>query len=356
MALEGRIKEFGVADILQLIAQQQKTGILMIENKHEKAEVYFVDGQIIETQRFQQSDRNPLGEILIRAGLISFHDLKSALAKQKKTCEHLGHILLREGFATKEQLEKTILIQAYETFYDILQWYDGTYRFISHNISIDNSLSSIPALEVILLDVLRMIDEWPGVKQVITSFNMVFARGEKKTDGKLDSDELLVYDLVNGSNTVQDIVDKSLLGRFSACKVLAGLFQNQYIKLTPAKAKKRRPGGVTTFQKAVGVASYAGLFSILSLLFLLAAKHPGSVIPLPNQKTWAQSHIKQYLRLGTMQKLAKALEIFRLKNGRYPEKTAELVSSGILRDGDLKAFTNETITYSKKGDFYLISF
>jgi len=353
MALEGNIKEFGVADILQLVSQQQKTGILLVDKKEEKAEIYFLDGQITETRVSQRKATEPLGEMFVKAKLISADNLKRALDKQKETYGHLGQILLQDGLISKDDLEKAIQTQAYETFYDILQWRDGSYRFVPEKISIDHDVP-IPGLESILLDVFRMIDEWPDVKKVITSFDMVFDKIEEKNQAELYPDETLVYSLIDGKNTVQEIINKDLLGRFTTCKILVELLQQGYIKLISAKAEKKVARAGIPFRKAVGLFSYVGLIIILYLLFLLPTRFPESVLPVLNPKYLEKSYLQTYFKNRIIQKLEKALEIFRLQNGGYPESLGELISAGILQDNDLQVDDYSSVTYSKRGDFYTV--
>ena len=47
MALEGRIKDFGLADIFQLIQLQKKTGVLTVKNDQQKAAILFEGGMIV---------------------------------------------------------------------------------------------------------------------------------------------------------------------------------------------------------------------------------------------------------------------------------------------------------------------
>ncbi len=53
MALEGFLQEFGLADILQLIYFQRKTGILNIKGKLDSIELSFINGNIagLKSQR-----------------------------------------------------------------------------------------------------------------------------------------------------------------------------------------------------------------------------------------------------------------------------------------------------------------
>ncbi|MET0405181.1 MAG: DUF4388 domain-containing protein, partial [Cystobacter sp.] len=50
MALTGTLKDFGIADILQLIGQQQKTGVLALTHKDDSVHVAFKDGNIVKAE------------------------------------------------------------------------------------------------------------------------------------------------------------------------------------------------------------------------------------------------------------------------------------------------------------------
>jgi hypothetical protein len=51
----------------------------------------------------------PLGENLINKGLITLQQLNEALTEQRKNPqERLGDVIVRLGFATKEQIESAL--------------------------------------------------------------------------------------------------------------------------------------------------------------------------------------------------------------------------------------------------------
>lgn len=353
MALEGSIRDFGVADILQLISQQQKTGILLVEKPEESVEVYFMNGAITETRSSQQTTR--LGEILVKGNLISADHLKHAMEKHKETFEYLGQILLKEGLLKKDDLEHIIQTQIYETFYDILQWRDGHYRFIPQNLKADPAgLAQVPSLESILLDVLRMIDEWPDIKSTIRSFAYVFGIEPDKSEEALDADELLVYNLIDGKKTIQEIIDGCILGRFSACKILIGLLEQGYIRIIAEKSEKKPVEGTFSFQRIIGIASYAGLGISICILLLLPGRFPGSMLPALNQDYFQKSYLQKYLTNNAVQKLKKALEVFHLQYTKYPDSLKELVTAHILNDHDIKGYGGKSFTYTRQANSYTI--
>ena len=100
MVLKGQIKVFGVADIIQLISQQQKTGVLCVEKELAgKVEIRFLNGNIIGAKPSEYKTSSPLGEMLVSAKLLSHRNRNKVLKEQQKTFEYLGKILVREGLA-----------------------------------------------------------------------------------------------------------------------------------------------------------------------------------------------------------------------------------------------------------------
>jgi hypothetical protein len=298
--------------------------------------------------------RDPLGEMLVKAKLISTDDLKRALNKQKDTFEYLGEILLKDGLINQTDLEKAILTQVHETFYDLLQWRDGQYRFVPEKLSIDPNLSAIPSVESILLDVFRMIDEWPDVQKFITSFDMVFEKIEEKNQKISDTDRLRVYSFIDGTKTVQEIIDETLLGRFGACMILSELLEKGYIKLVTKKTKRRRPKKSISLQKAVGIISYFALFITFYAISLMPTRFPENILPILNPKDLKSSYLQQYYQYRMIQKLKKSVEIFYLQNGQYPDSLGQLVVTRILNDANVLFYADGSIIYSKDEDTYTI--
>ncbi|MFC1592315.1 DUF4388 domain-containing protein [Thermodesulfobacteriota bacterium] len=353
MALEGEIKEFGVADILQLMAQQQKTGILVVEHKDQSAEVYFRNGEIAETRSSKQMAR--LGDMLVQGKLIEQGELKKVLDKQKDTFEQLGQILIKDGYLKKEQLERIVLTQCYETFYDILQWRDGTYRFITEKVRSDSSLPPLPGLESILLDVLRMIDEWPDIKQIIRSFEMVFGKVADRDVGELEEDELPVYSLVDGHNTVQKVISGSLLGRFSTCKILIDLLQDGFIELVAETAAKEKAEERFSLKRCASAGSYAGLALALLVLVLLPTRFPENILPVLLEKYYGGSYLQQYFDRSAVLRLEKALRAFYVQNGSYPANVSDIVAAGFLTEADLQTSKGASISYANQGSYYSLA-
>ena len=71
MALSGTLKDFGIADILQLIGQQTKTGKLRLTTGSDEVEIAFVTGNVVFASEKKRDKANLLGNLLIRAEMLT---------------------------------------------------------------------------------------------------------------------------------------------------------------------------------------------------------------------------------------------------------------------------------------------
>ena len=71
MALKGTLKDFGIADILQLIGQQQKTGSLVLTQKQDSVAVTFKDGNIVRAETTSRNRKELIGSMLVAASLVT---------------------------------------------------------------------------------------------------------------------------------------------------------------------------------------------------------------------------------------------------------------------------------------------
>ncbi len=366
MALQGTLKDFSITEIIQLIGQQLKTGILRVRRGKNLAEIHFVDGMIVHVYSNYRGKKDLIGEILVTAKLITEEQLERVLRIQKDTLKYLGEILVELQLLTKDHILQVISTQIYETIYDLFWWEDGTFNF---DLKLVESYKKIPfalSAEQVLLSILRMVDEWSEIEKKIYSPNLVFRKvaQEKTLDPisspnylkeKLSSEQELVYNLVDGQRTVQEIIDRSLLGRFNASDILADLMEIGLIEVarieTPSFFKK-----VSTFRfKEVLTYVYCGT-SLLVIILLLAYFKPSVLHHLTDSKI-ERADLEIPMNLThkmQLQRIKNALEIYYLEQGKYPDRIEELVSTRLLQKDDL--YYRKGVAYQfelKEGKYYL---
>ena len=129
MALSGTLKDFGIADILQLIGHQTKTGKLVLKNGPEEVDVLFVEGNVVFATDNARQKESLLGSMLLRAELLSDDKLEEALLLQKRSLKRLGDVLLEQNYLAPEDLAQVMRLQTTETLYKLFSWKSGTYEF-----------------------------------------------------------------------------------------------------------------------------------------------------------------------------------------------------------------------------------
>jgi len=354
MALEGKIKDFGVADIIQLVSQQQKSGVLCVEKSGMKSEISFLNGNITGAKPSDYKTCRPLGKMLVSAKLLTKKNLKKALKEQEKTFEYLGQILVKEGLVVREDIERALMTQIYETAYNILGWEEGTYCFEPKQVNPDPILSNPVPVESMLLDVLRMIDEWPEVEAEISSLDLLFHPVRDVSEEGLDDEDLIYFRLVDGKNTIQEIIDRSLAGKFATCKALVDLTRRGYIEgLMPESSGVAGKGGfdLSHFIKPL---SYAAVVLMLGSLIILPMVFSINIFPLFSSGEFKGSVVQSYLDNDKMKKVKMALEMYRMKEGQYPDKLSELVLSGFLNKKEMTLSGKDAIEYVSTGKKYTL--
>jgi hypothetical protein len=225
-SLEGRIEEFSISEILQIVAMGQKTGTLVIEGARERVSVYFKDGKAVYADPAYK--REYLGDILVKQGVVSNDDVKEALSRQRKFNElgmrvRIGSILVSMGVLTDEQLSEYVADQIKDSIYSIMAEKSGTFRFVPKlNISSYDIVTELN-VEDIILEGTRLIDEWSMINEKLLDFDGVYAVNTElleKDTTLLSANEWRVLSLLDGRRSVNDVIATSKLGRFEICKVI----------------------------------------------------------------------------------------------------------------------------------------
>jgi hypothetical protein len=119
------IEDLTVADFMMLLAQNQKTGQLTIENGDNRLKLAFRDGAIIYAA--STGIRETVGAMLVGRELITEEQLKTALQRQKEQegTALLGNILIEMGVVTAEDLNKVVFLQFQNVIREALPWAEG---------------------------------------------------------------------------------------------------------------------------------------------------------------------------------------------------------------------------------------
>jgi hypothetical protein len=261
--LQGTIESFGIAEIFQLVSQQGKTGVLEIHTGDGMAKLRFREGKLAEAWPDKRSPGEQIGEMLIRAGLISPMQLNQALDRQRESLRKVGDLLIQMGAVRAADFQAILALQHRETVYRLLRLKRGRFVFLPQSVELEEGVSALMDTGMLLMEGFRQIDEWPKLLEKIPSEKQIYTRVPDVLPSEdLSAEESRVLNFVDGTATVREIMDRSRLGRFCACEALAGLYDRGLI--TPSGAVRR----LRTRSKPVRVTRSADLAVALVLTCL----------------------------------------------------------------------------------------
>ena len=386
MALQGTIRDFGLPDIFQLIGLQRKTGILTLVNDKDKESVTvtFEGGMVVMADSSGRRLEDRLGNVLVKQGKLSRERLEEALTVQKQTLQRLGRILAATNAITTRDLRDALQVQVSQIVFRVFRWRDGRYQFNAADAVDFDRENFVPmSADFILMEGIRMVDEWPIIEKKIPSLDIVFRPVVDPTlievgDGagpdasanssvrvaatstgriRLGAEEERVFRKVDGVRTVQAIIDSTGSGEFEVCRTLFDFLNRNLI--APAgrgSSAESEDDGAQGTSSAVPGYAVAGLVSTLALAGLLVQhRAPFAVTGLDGLLPGSYDVVKDGVLRSRLARLERAIEAWRVTQGRPPASLDELVAAGLVKPEYLQDPWGRPIGYEVTATGYRLS-
>jgi CheY-like chemotaxis protein len=236
--LRGDLRVVPLAEVLQLLDVQEQSGVLTVERSGARVEIYFRRGRVDQAIADGVPDEFLLGRFVTDAELMTRADFEGFLESRGTGGggRLIGQQLVKLGHLAETDLKSCLTRQSSELIYEILRWRHGRFRFAAGMELPPPVIDAALALDVeaVLMEGYRRVDEWHLIERAIDNFDVVFLRNEDSVAqmgrGRLTREELAVLELVNGKNTVKDIVRKSRMGSFEVSKMLYRLLSIKLVR------------------------------------------------------------------------------------------------------------------------------
>lgn len=131
MSIIGDLQDIPLADLIQLLANSQRTGILYINTNEGRSAIVFKNGFVVSASKPNLENR--LGQILKKQNDISELELEMCLKEQAQDRRPLGEILLDRLLVTPDQLRAIMRQQVVETVNEIVNQTEGSFSFHSES-------------------------------------------------------------------------------------------------------------------------------------------------------------------------------------------------------------------------------
>ncbi len=384
MALEGTIRDFGLPDIFQLIGLQRKTGILTLTNERdgESVTVTFENGMVVMADSSARRLEDRLGNVLVKQGKITRERLEEALAVQRQTLQRLGHILTGASAITSRDLREALQVQISQIVFRVFRWRDGRYQFApSESVDYDRENFVPMCTDFILMEGIRMVDEWPIIEKKIPSFDLVFrpvvdpalievgaaagadGGGERRVPAssagriRLSPEEERVFRKVDGDRTVQAIIDATGAAEFEICRTLFDFLNRNLIAPVGVGETRAREA-----ERTEAAASAAPGYVAVALIVVLAAagafvqrSNPFAVTGLPPMLGRTYGLLEDGVMRARLSRLSRAIEAWRASRGSMPPTLEDLAKAGLVDRSYLLDPWRRPFHYESSPRGYLLS-
>jgi DNA-binding response OmpR family regulator len=242
--LRGDLRVVPLAEVLQLLDVQEQSGVLTVERSGARVDMYFRRGRVDQAIAEGVPDEFLLGRFVLDAELMARGDFEAFIESRQRgsspsgvaSTKLLGQSLVKLGHIAEADLKAVLTRQSTELIYEILRWRHGRFRF-SAGMELPPAVIDAALgldVEAVLMEGYRRVDEWHLIERAIDNFDVVFLRNEDSVAqmgrGRLTREELAVLELVNGKNSVKDIIRKSRMGSFEVSKMLYRLLSIKLVR------------------------------------------------------------------------------------------------------------------------------
>src|SRR5436305_7372153 len=151
MAVEGTLDLFKLPEILQLISQQKKTGILTVQGQQDIVAISFLNGRIVAADALSQTLEEGLAQVLVREGMITPSDLHKAAGEHQAAGGRLIDVLVERRYLERAQLLQALRLQTWRLLEQLLRWNEGDFKFYSGDeVSYEEGFNPISVEELLI--------------------------------------------------------------------------------------------------------------------------------------------------------------------------------------------------------------
>ena len=325
MALSGTIADWSFADILQVISTQRKSGTLTLVNDQEVINLTLHAGRIVGAEH-QESGRRRLGflRFLVDTGRVAPAGARKIAEFAKDSKRDPLEMVTEAGLLNGDRLETCFNAYVQELVYVVLQWEDGGYEFITHEVTPKHPDVAL-VCEGLLIEGMRRMDEWVRIAHVVQPYTVFRQVAGAEIPEDLPKRERALLRMVDSVQDTQALVRLTPLTEFEIGDALLNLHQRKLIEVAvdgPSDMQIVELG----VEDLADESAWSRLVRVFTLLFLIVASVAfGS---LTNGTDWTET-TRPAERNRDQQVTRFALELYKLEFGAYPQALNALGDAGM---------------------------
>ena len=361
MALQGNLDDFSLPEILQLIAVQQKSGVLKLTAGEDVGVIFFETGKIVSTRDRRRNAKDPLKPFLVRTGHLTEAQMKQIETIEAESRRELTDILLSGSYLTSEDLANAVEQQIQDTLHQLLTWKTGSYHFSGDARTVPKFAVNVRLnTEGLLMESMRRIDEFVRYRETFTSPAMVLRpKPLNSPPHELAPQTQRVLALVDGLRPLRDIVAQAKLVEFEVYEALHLLLDLGVIeislsaaplpKVTSIAPERTTPDAVPATPAVVVLGIMAAVLA--GSLAIGVFVSPALLARVERNTPAVQAAAPEIAIVDEASRVGLALETYRRVRGGYPADLLTLGKEGYL-PGRVARAASERYAYQSEGTTY----
>lgn len=235
--MQGKIVDFGIPDIFQLVSSQGKSGSLAISGGGRVTIFLFSGGRIVDVLPDRRESKSLLGTMLRDAGYLADSDLRRVLSSQEASGKRIGEILVDKGKVSKEVLARYLVLQVKECLFDVLMLREGEYRFEGFAVRPVPWGGEPIRPDVLLMEGMQFLDEYPRLRGIFPAgdFRVTRKKGERVDVYAFSEEERVLWKALDYSEDPDRVYRKACMTGFEGIKALSALLQRGLIEVSTAE-------------------------------------------------------------------------------------------------------------------------
>jgi len=324
--LQGRLADFTLEEILQLIALQQKTGLLTVDASYPMF-LAFDSGMLVAYRDRRRAGADPLEEFLKRYGFFEVAAWENVEFVQKNSRLDLTEILVSEKMLSEEELEKVQFDAAQEDVFRGMQLRDGRYHFTPGHDTMTGLKGRVRfKVDGLLMEAVRRIDEFKGLRETYFSNDLTIRRTDVEVDVEERSpSERALLSLLGRENMLGVLVSNGRMAEFDTLSYLEQLRQDGLISVQ-SRTRPEKEVDEAASRRVVRKQRYSRRPFVLSTLAVAAAAALIYFQPFSAYRDHAgdASMGTRYALERDRARLVAAIELYTLQRSRPPAGLEDL--------------------------------
>lgn len=228
MALRGDLASVDLAQVFQMLALNQKVGLLSIQSRH-LWKVLAFDHRGVTVHHNVHVVLDRVVASFVRSGRLDADALEEVQDHAARVGQALTDSLLAGGYLEAAELEQQYRIELEEEVYELFFCRDARFEFYEGQDQIDGYEGHTDErfflhCDSVVMEAARRIDEWAYIIERVPSTDEFFvAIVDSISIDEFGAESAALFELLDGRRSVQRIIDLTGLPNFTACKTVGQL-------------------------------------------------------------------------------------------------------------------------------------